>query len=150
MDDAKHNSAGSWAKKFYLASRAVVEAILRPYDLGSTQWYAMWYLVHQGPLAQRELQRLLQVEKPTLSAVVSALVRKGIADQVTNPKDQRQRVLQITPAGLGMWQSLPDPIEIIVKDAFEGATEDDLATVVRVLRSATERLQSFTNEGKKT
>jgi len=139
-----------WAKKYYLASRAVVEATLRPYDLGSTQWYVMWHLVHDGPMAQRDLLRLLQVEKPTLSEVVRALVRKGIVDQMPDPEDQRQRILKLTPAGVKLWKNLPDPIELILKDAFEGVGEKDLATVVQVLQSATERLQALINEGKKT
>ena len=146
----KDNSAGIWAKKFYLASRAVVEATLRPYDLGSTQWYVLWHLVHDGAMAQRDLLRLLQVEKPTLSGVVRALVRKGIVDQMPDPEDQRQRILKLTPAGLKLWNNLPDPIELIRKDAFEGIEEEDMATVVRVLQSATARLQALANEGKKT
>ena len=33
---------GVWAKKYFLASRALVEAVLRPYDLGNTQWYVLY------------------------------------------------------------------------------------------------------------
>ena len=101
-------------------------------------------------MAQRDLLRLLQVEKPTLSGIVRALVRKGIVDQMPDSEDQRQRVLKLTPAGLKLWHNLPDPIELIRKDAFEGVDEEDMATVVRVLQSATTRLQALANEGKKT
>lgn len=150
MSADNHQSAGAWAKKYHLASRSVIDATLRPYDLGSTQWYVLWHLVHDGPLGQRDLLIPLQVEKPTLSGVVAALVRKGLVEQATDPADQRQKLLSITPAGQALWARLPDPIDLILKTAFEGVPEDDLATVVRVLSAGTERLNSLLNKGKQS
>lgn len=148
MDHSKHDSAGAWAKRYYLASRAVLEATLRPYDLGSTQWYVLWQLANNGPTAQRDLLAMLQVEKPTLTGVVSALVRKGFVEQTEDPVDLRQRVLKITRSGLKVWRSLPDPIDLILKVAFDGVAEADLKTVVRVLQAATQRLNNHLTESK--
>ncbi len=150
MDSTKHNSAGAWAKKYHLAARSVIEATLRPYDLGSTQWYVLWHLVHDGPMAQRELLALLQVEKATLSGVVSALVRKSLVKQTTDFSDQRQKLLSMTPAGRALWQALPNPIDLILKTAFAGIPEDDLATVVRVLSTGTGRLNNLLQKGNKS
>lgn len=140
LDHLANNSAGAWAKKYYLASREVMEASLRPYELGSTQWYVLWVLVNHGPHLQRDFLDLLQVEKPTLSEIVSALVRKGLIDQKPAPDDQRQRLLTLTAAGRRLWKTLPDPLDLIVKTGFDGVSEADLATVVRVLQGATQRL----------
>ena len=140
MNSDHHQSAGAWAKKYHSAARAVVDLTLRSYGLGSTQWYVLWHLVHDGPLAQRDLLTLLQIEKATLSGVVSALVRKGFVEQGTDPADQRQKRLSITPSGQALWAKLPDPIQLILQTAFEGVAEDDLATTIRVLRLGAERL----------
>lgn len=150
MDIRKHQSAGAWAKKYHLAARSVIETTLRPYDLGSTQWYVLWHLVHDGPMVQRDLQSVLQVEKATLSGVVSTLVRKGLVDQAIDSEDQRQKRLSITPAGGGLWVTLPDPITLILKTAFEDVSEDDLSTVVRVLSTGVERLNNLLQKGKKS
>ena len=150
MNGPKHNSAGAWAKKFHFATRSAIEATLRPYDLGLTQWYVLWHLVHDGPMMQRDLLVLLQVEKPTLSGVTSTLVRKGLVEQTAVPEDRRQKLLSITPAGRALWEKLPDPIAPLRKTAFEGVSEDDLATVVRVLRLGTERLHAFSSKGNKS
>lgn len=150
MNSDNHQSAGAWAKKYHLAARSVIDATLRPYDLGSTQWYVLWHLIHDGPLVQRDLLIRLQVEKPTLSGVVSALVRKGLVKQATDPSDQRQKLLSITRAGKALWTMLPDPIDLILKTAFEGVSEDDLATIARVLSAGTERLNNLLNKGKKS
>jgi len=55
-------------------------------------------LAHDEPINQRELTRTLEIERATLSAVISALVRKGFVEQISDPDDQRQKVLQLTPA----------------------------------------------------
>lgn len=136
----KHDSPAAWVKRYYMASRAVMEATLRPHGLGSSQWYVLWQLATHGPTEQRDFLALLNVEKPALSEVVSALVRKGLITQAPSRTDQRQRVLEITPAGLLLWTTLPDPISLILGVSFDGVDEAELATVARVLKGATTRL----------
>lgn len=147
MEDPQHESAGAWVKKCYLASRAIMESVLRPYGLGPTQWYVLYHLASEGPTNQRDLVHMLDVERATLSGVVAALVRKGLVDQVPDPADQRQRVLRITDTGMELWKALPDPIARIRAVAFPGVDEADLATTVRVLRAATLRLTEHFSEG---
>lgn len=149
MDHLSNNTAGAWAKKYYLASRELMEATLRAHDLGSSQWYVLWALANHGPRIQRDFLDLLHVEKPTLSEIVSALVRKGLIEQKPAPNDQRQRLLSLTAAGRRLWKTLPDPLALIVKTGFAGVSEADLATVVRVLQGATERLNRLTEGMKK-
>ena len=124
-----------------------MESILRPYDLGSTQWYVLYQLANVGPTNQRDFLQRLQVEKPTLSEVVGALVRKGLVAQTPDQRDQRQRVLSLTPAGRELWEALPDPIAVIQKVAFEGVDEAELALVAKVLQAATERLNERLSKG---
>jgi DNA-binding MarR family transcriptional regulator len=143
-------AAGSWAKKYFLASRALMESVLRPHDLGTTQWYVLYVLANDGPTNQRDLTRMLEIERATLSAVISALVRKGLIDQLADPDDQRQKVLQITTAGSDLWAMLPDPIRLIATVAFDSVDEADIATTNRVLSEATQRLISYKKEGTKS
>lgn len=150
MGNDNHDSAGAWAKKYHIASRAMIERILRPYDLGSTQWYVLYQLAHQGPTPQRDFLSLLQIEKPTLSEVVSALVRKELITQTPDSRDQRQRILTLTASGMALWNDLPDPISLILSIAFEGVDEATLDLVAKVLRAATERLNTHIPEGTET
>jgi DNA-binding MarR family transcriptional regulator len=148
QEDPQLEAASSWAKKYFLASRALMESVLRSYDLGNTQWYVLQVLSTQGPTNQRDITHDLQIERATLSAVISALVRKGLVVQLPDPKDQRQKVLRITPAGRALWVSLPDPIAMIAEIAFEGIPEADIATMNRVLREATGRLNTYRKDRK--
>jgi DNA-binding MarR family transcriptional regulator len=119
-----------------------MEAMLRPYDLGNAQWYVLYHLAHEGPLMQRDLVRLLQVERATLSAIVGVLVRKGLVEQVPDSVDQRQKRLRMSKAGAKLWHKLPD-LAVIHSIAFKGLDDDAVAAAIEVLKTATERLEKF-------
>jgi DNA-binding MarR family transcriptional regulator len=124
-----------------------MESVLRPYDLGSTQWYVLYQLANEGPTMQRDLGQMLHIERATLSGVVATLVRKGLIDQIPDADDQRQRLLRITRAGSKLWRELPDPIAVIQAVSFEGADDAELATTIRVLQAATGRLNDHLSDG---
>ena len=116
-----------------------MEDALRVHGLGATQWYVLHELATVGPTKQRDLVAKLQVERATLSAVVGTLVAKKLVEQVQDSVDLRQKSLRLTPAGEKLWAELPD-LSSIHEAAFGGVSEADAAIVVRVLRTATERL----------
>jgi DNA-binding MarR family transcriptional regulator len=136
----QHEGVGAWAKRYYFTNRAAMESILRPYDLGSTQWSVLYQLANEGPTMQRDLGQILHLERATLSAVVATLVRKGLVEQAAGVGDQRQRLLRITTSGTELWNRLPDPYAEIRAIAFDGSDAVDMATAVRVLQAATQRL----------
>jgi DNA-binding MarR family transcriptional regulator len=147
---SQHDTVGAWAKRCYFAGRALMDAILRPYDVGSTQWYVLHRLVTAGPTKQRDLAQVLQIERATLSGIVAALVRKGLVEQVPNLLDHRQRTLRLTTAGKKLWKELPDPGKLICSVAFGGFDKNELATARKVLQSATERLNHHTSQRNKS
>lgn len=126
-----------------------MEAALRPHELGSTQWYVLHQLANEGPIMQRELLRMLQVERATLSAIVSTMVRKGLVEQVPDRHDQRQKLLRLTKAGTKLWNRLPD-LSFIHQVAFDGIDDADIAIAIKVLRTATERLAELSQKETET
>ena len=146
-ENLKHDSVGAWAKRLYFAARSVMDSVLRPYGLGSTQWYVLHQLANEGPTMQRDLVRMLQIERATLSGIVATLVRKGLVEQTPDSADQRQRMLRITRSGTKLWKELPDPIGLIMAVAFDGADATELAIARRVLQAATQRLNEHISGG---
>jgi DNA-binding MarR family transcriptional regulator len=126
-----------------------MDSALRPYDLGSTQWYVLWQLANAGPTMQRDLVRTLDIERATLSGIIATLVRKGLVCQVADHVDQRQRLLQLTASGKKLWGELPD-LAFIHKVAFDGIDDAAIATAIRVLQTATERLENYSQKGLET
>jgi len=150
IEDQAHGSVGAWAKRYYFAVRAAMESVLRPYGLGSTQWYVLYQLAKDGPTMQRDLGHMLQIGRATLSGIVATLVRKGLVAQVPGSEDQRQRMLRITDAGMKLWEELPDPLALIREIAFDGSDAAELATAVRVLQDAAQRLNDHLAEDNKS
>jgi len=146
LDGSNLEAAGSWAKKYFLASKAVMDDVLRPFDLGGTQWYVLYLLANHGPTKQRDLTRTLEVERATLSAVIAALLRKELIEQTPDPQDQRQKVLHLTTPGADLFALVPDPIALITAVAFQGVDDADVATTQRVLRDATHKLINHKKE----
>jgi DNA-binding MarR family transcriptional regulator len=118
----------------------MMDDALRPHGLGATQWYILHQLAHAGPTMQRDLVGLLQIERATVSIVVTSLVRKGLVERSKDAVDQRQKELRLTTAGARLWDELPD-LTFIRDIAFGGFSDADIETAVRVLEKATEQLQ---------
>jgi MarR family transcriptional regulator, lower aerobic nicotinate degradation pathway regulator len=149
-DETEHEGVGAWAKRYYFTNREALESALRPFGLGSTQWYVLYQLANDGPTMQRDLGQILHLERATLSGVVATLVRKGLIDQVEGAGDRRQRMLELTPAGSKLWAKLPDPIADIRAIAFGPTSDADTATAIRVLREATQRLTEQIDQSRKS
>jgi len=145
--DHNHDTVGGWAKRLYFASRAVMDTILRPYGLGSTQWYVLYQLANKGPTMQRDLVQMLNIERATLSGVVTTLISKGLVSQTPDAEDQRQRMLRITRSGSKLWSVLPNPIEQILEVAFKDADPVEMEVTRNVLQAATKRLNEHDWEG---
>jgi len=55
----------------------------------------------------------------------------------------------MTRAGVRLWERLPD-LSFIHKTAFDGIDSADIAAAIRVLRTATERLEHYSRQGADT
>ncbi|KAF5881683.1 winged helix DNA-binding protein, partial [Rhizobium sp. PEPV16] len=90
--------------------------------------------------------RLLAIERATMTGIVATLVRKGLVEQEPDRVDQRQKLLRITATGAKLWTELPD-LSFIRSVAFDGIDDADIATAVRVLQTATDRLENLLQKG---
>jgi DNA-binding MarR family transcriptional regulator len=136
------DSLGAWAKRYYYANRLAVETLLRAHGIGSTQWLVLRHLAAAGPTAQRELGRVIDVERAALSGIVSTLVRKGFVEQVISAADQRQRELSLTPSGRELLDGLPDPFAQVREVALAGIDPAEIDAAIRVLERAIAHVQA--------
>ena len=67
--------------------------------IGPAQLSALSVLVFHGPKALSELATLEQVRPPTMSRIVDALARQGLARRAAEPGDRRS--VQVTPTPKG-------------------------------------------------
>ncbi|MEW6517262.1 MAG: MarR family transcriptional regulator [candidate division FCPU426 bacterium] len=64
-----------------------------------SQMHAMGYLAARGPLTMRELAQCCQIAMPSASETADRLVRLGMAQRKSDPRDRRRVRLQVTAKG---------------------------------------------------
>jgi DNA-binding MarR family transcriptional regulator len=70
--------------------------------IGPAQLSALSVMVFGGPLSLNQLARAEQVKPPTMSRVVDALVKAGLARRRDNPSDRRAVLLEATDKGTSL------------------------------------------------
>lgn len=99
-------------------------------------------LVGAGPKRVGELARIEQVEPPTMSRLVDALVTDGLAAREPDPADARAVVVRATPAGRRTLERGRARRLQVLEAALAGLGPDDL----RTLRSGVEVLERVVRE----
>ena len=77
----------------------IVRAADAQAGIGPAQLSALSVLVFAGPKTLGELSDAEQVKAPTMSRIVQALVRQGLADRVRLPEDRRAVRIAATRKG---------------------------------------------------
>ena len=67
--------------------------------IGPARLSALSVVVFGGPISLNDLARAEQVRPPTMSRIVDALEREGLACKTVNEKDRRAVVIEATPKG---------------------------------------------------
>jgi DNA-binding MarR family transcriptional regulator len=82
------------------------------------------------------------VSRPTISALVSSLVQKGLVSQTEDPGDRRQKALRATPLGLEVLDRIQEPRHRANQELLAGFDPPEIEQVLRVLRSCLDTLWS--------
>jgi DNA-binding MarR family transcriptional regulator len=95
--------------------------------------HALAVLADQGPLAQTELGRHLQLTKSTVSRLVDQLVRRGWATRRCGDDDARRRLVELTPEGADVAASIEQRRAARMARLLEEIPETDRAAVLAAL-----------------
>jgi DNA-binding MarR family transcriptional regulator len=84
-----------------LMRHLLAHARLRPAwaDMTYQQYNVLRILETEGPIAQGEIARRLLVSAPVLTRLAGSLVESELAERMSDPRDRRSVMLQLTPAG---------------------------------------------------
>nr|BFD89490.1 MarR family winged helix-turn-helix transcriptional regulator [Kitasatospora sp. Xyl93] len=85
-----------------------------------------------GPITLRELAERLTADPPYTSVIVDDLVRRGLAERITNPADRRSKLVHLTEEGEAK-AALATGILTTPPDALLALPPEDLRVLDRVL-----------------
>jgi DNA-binding MarR family transcriptional regulator len=102
----------------------------------------LYQLAHEGPTGQRELQRILQIDRATMSTIVATLVKKGLSSRSPIVSTNGKKSYTSPRRARDLWGTLPDPIAVVHAVAFDGVDDAELTRVAGLLEAATQRLNN--------
>ena len=135
-DQSYGNHLGHSVKRLYLLMGQYFNEVLRPYGVAQSQWYILLYIRHSTEPTQKELQDYLQVRSATLTTAINALERKGWVTRQQSETDRRVKILQLTPAGVELWETLPNPIHAIRARMLESISPEEEKIARQILDRA--------------
>ncbi len=92
-----------------VARRRIKQAVLArasPHGLSTQQFWVLIHLQERAGPSQRELAARMDVDAPTVSRVLGALIARGLVRAEDDPEDRRRSRLRLTPAGRELGKTL--------------------------------------------
>ena len=97
------------------------DAMLARYGFGRAHHRVIYFVGRYPRLTVTELLGILRITKQSLSRVLGQLVRQGFIVQKPGPRDRRQRLLELTPAGVELERQLSENQRQRVAKAYREA-----------------------------
>lgn len=107
--------------------------------LSVTESKALEVISRSGPVTPADLARLSGLAPASVTALLDRLERKRVARRVPHPSDGRRFLVEIEQDHLARSQLVFTDLVVRLKDLAAQFDDDELATVVRFLRGATEQ-----------
>lgn len=86
-------------KQLELASRAQLDALLRPSGITALQYTALSVLVRRPAMSSADLARASFVSAQSTADLVGALERRGMIERHVDPDNRRRMMIRLTEAG---------------------------------------------------
>jgi DNA-binding MarR family transcriptional regulator len=112
----------------------IVRAADAKAEIGPAQLSALSVLVFAGPKTLGELSDAEQVKAPTMSRIVQALVRQGLADRVPLPEDRRAVRVAATRKGHKLLLAGRDRRVQLLAHRLSSLAPDDLLVIRQAAR----------------
>ncbi|MFK3704648.1 MarR family winged helix-turn-helix transcriptional regulator [Klebsiella sp. NPDC088457] len=110
------------------------EARLRPLGFGMAYLPVITALEENGPLQQKQLVELIDVEQPTMAALLSRMERDGVVVRTPHPHDRRSSRFELS---VTTRQRVPEAKQVlteIAEAAVRGFSPDERSALLSALR----------------
>src|SRR5947209_16812086 len=77
-----------------------------PHGITHAQCQVLFWLAHDGDLAQAELAERMRVEPPTLAGILDRMERDGWVERRPAPGDRRRKLVRPTPQVEPVWTKI--------------------------------------------
>lgn len=105
------------------------------FDLTVDQWTVLRTIYENPDLSNKEMAELCGKDQPTLTRIIDLLIKKNLAERITNSSDRRSLCLQITKKGKSKIQEIAPKVAEFRMQAWNNLNEEDFAHFTRILNT---------------
>lgn len=114
-------------------SRAFARAYAERFGLTIPEWRVMAVLGTAGPLAAASIVERTAMDKVKVSRAVASLEAEGLLARRPHPEDRRSALLELTPAGLRVFEEIVPLARALEADLTAVLGPDDRALLAALL-----------------
>jgi MarR family transcriptional regulator, lower aerobic nicotinate degradation pathway regulator len=103
-------------------------------NLTAPQFSALVKLLHEGPLSQNHLGRLIYLDVATIKGVVERLRTRGLVTSKDDPRDARRHMIALTPAGRRLVEAAIPIAGQITEKTLAPLSDKEQATLLHLLK----------------
>ena len=107
-------------------------------DIGKDQHQYLTRIYENEGLNQEELSYMLKIDKATVAKNLKKLEDKGFIKRIKGRRDNRQWLIYPTEKLRTMYSEIEQMIISISKKSFDGLSDDDMKTLLRLTVKVTE------------
>ncbi len=131
---------GYQLRRTYLRLHRVFGTATASQGITPDQYAALWVLVQQDGLTQRELTELMHSDANTVSAILRLMESRRWIRRTRHTRDRRAVCVGITPLGRRTWRRIDRLARRVRSRATVGLTRREVATLVDLLTRVYESL----------
>ncbi|SKB54897.1 DNA-binding transcriptional regulator, MarR family [Sphingobacterium nematocida] len=110
------------------------------FELTVDQWTVLRTIYENPDLTNKEMAELCGKDQPTLTRIIDLLIKKELAERITNSSDRRSLRLQITKKGKNKIQEIAPKVAEFRMQAWKNLNEEDFAHFTRILNTIYDNL----------
>ena len=114
---------------------------LRPLGLASAQIPVVAMLKHYGPMTQKQLAEMAQIEQPSMAQTLARMERDGLIERRADPADGRSSFVHLTALATGKLPEAQKALNQGERKMLAGLDEDETAVLLDLLQRVVANLE---------
>jgi DNA-binding MarR family transcriptional regulator len=121
-----------------LTSNLVSDFIAATYEqrfaISIPEWRVLAWVAEREDISQKEICRLTQMDKVTVSRATIALLRRALMQRKANPRDRRSHLLTLSAAGKTLYEEVAPQALELERRLFSNFEDGEVMTFATMLR----------------
>jgi DNA-binding MarR family transcriptional regulator len=116
--------------------------LLAPFQLYSSQWRIMHFILHHDPHTISDIANYQKVEKPTTTKMVQRLIELDYLEACPG-MDKRTKVIQLTAKGHVICAQIEEKLSQLQNYLLEDVSEEEQLAATNILKKISERIVDY-------